>query len=256
MFALVGAGTAAAEGLGTGKSKDSLDLAAPSEGSARIFDWSWLDDGKAAKTDSFRAVSGPSDSPITLSHFTPRLTGLSLTLPGAPGPSLGDKGSGGGLDYRPGSIGGQDIAVTVGGGFTSRQGVSLDFSEPLTYDTAGLGGRVRISRVSLGSAVFNTRASRLANGAPGDVGSGYDLDLSYSFEEGSVSLQRFVGVGQETFEHAPDRDHQSVAVTGHYLVGPSLDMTAWLGYGNATSNGSLQSEFDGWALLTGFHLSF
>lgn len=241
---------AAQQGGPVAQDLGGLTLTPPAERpAATLFDWSWTEPGNSK------------DAAVTLSHFTPRLSGLALSLPdgqGGLGPSgSGDSGSGVGFDYKAGTISGNDVAVTVGAGFASRSAPSLGFTEPLRYDTAGLGGRVRISRVSLGSALLGTRASRLTAG-PGSSGisGGYDLDLSYSFQAGTLSLQRSVGASEEVLGQRPDRGHDTVALSGRYLAGPSLDMTAWVGFSGANDRGAVQSEFDGWALVTGLHLSF
>jgi len=169
---LLAAGTAAAQGAKTGAMADGGLVLTPPAGrpAATLFDWSWTEPGDSR------------DGSVTLTQFTPRMTGLALGLTGGSaglGRGSGASGSGVGLNYRPGTIAGQDIAVTVGAGFASQKAPGLGFSEPLTYNTAGFGGRVRIARISLGSAFLGTRASWAGTG-PGLAGinGGYNLDLS------------------------------------------------------------------------------
>ena len=209
---------------------------------AAFFDWSWTGPGK----------DGADDAPFVLRHFTPRDSGTALGFDGRTGGSA----AGAGLDYRAGRIAGQDIAFTIGAGVASRDTATSGFSESPAGGSGGLSGRVRISRVSLGSAVAGTLASRAAGEAPGKIAGGYDLDLSYSFDAGSLSLQRSAGSGDRIVAPWPDRGHETTAVSGRYLAGPGLDMTAWLGFSGADRPGAVQSEFNGWALLTGLRLSF
>ena len=230
--------------------RGGLLLSPATDESPQLFDW--------ARSDP--AVSG-GDAIVTLDHFTPRLSGLALTLPDPAeggrraGLRAGTSGSGAGLDLHPGLLAGQDVSVTIGTGYSSQRGPSLGSADAMTFDTAGIGGRVRISRVSLGSAVFGTRASRFGAG-PGVNGTAgaFDLDVSYSFDSGSLSLQHFIGMGEE--RPGPGRDRDIVALSGRYLLGHSLDMTAWVGRGGAGEPQAVQSDFDGWAMLTGLRLSF
>lgn len=236
-------------------SYDALGLTlSPAENRpATFFDW------------SADPESTGGDTIFTLDHFTPRLSGLALTLPDPsggtrrPGLRAGTSASGAGLDFRPGSLRGQDILVTIGTGFSSEKAPALRSGDAMTFDTAGMGARVRIARVSLGSAVFGTKAIRFGAG-PGLAGNsgGFDFDLSYSFDAGSLSLQHFIGLGQERVGQGPGQTHDRdvVAVSGRYLLGPSVDMTAWVGHGGAGEPQAVQSDFDGWAMLTGLRLSF
>ena len=226
-------------------------LSEPPEASGRAFNW------------SHAAQAPEGNGTFTLDHFTPRLSGLALTLPDPgdgthrAGLSGGGSAAGAGLDFHPGSLAGQDISVTIGSGFASERAPSLGAADAVTLNTAGAGARIRISRVSLGSAVFGTRAARFS-AAPGVAATagGYDLDLSYSFDAGSLSLQHSAGMGGHGAGFGQLRQRDIDALSGRYLLGPSLDMTGWVGHGGAGDSQPLQSDFEGWAMLTGLRLSF
>ena len=226
-------------------------LSEPSAGaSGQAFNWS-------------RAAGAPDGEAFTLDHFTPRMSGLALTLP-EPGDGShraglrgGSSAAGAGVDFHPGSIAGQAISVTIGSGFASERAPSLGAADAVTLNTAGAGARIRISRVSLGSAVFGTRAARFSAG-PGaaEAAGGYDLDFSYSFDAGSLSLQHSAGMGGQGEGFGQLRQRDVDALSGRYLLGPSLDMTGWIGHGGAGDSQPLQADFEGWAMLTGLRLSF
>lgn len=223
----------------------------PLEASGPVFNWS-------------HATAAPGgNGTFTLDHFTPRMSGLALTLPD-PGDGThraglrgGSSAAGAGLDIHRGFLAGQDISVTIGSGFASERAPSLDAADAMTLDTAGAGARVRISRVSLGSAVFGTRATRFsARPGAAETSGGYDLDLSYSFDTGSLSLQHSAGMGGQGSGFGQVHQRDMDALAGRYLLGPSLDMTAWVGHGGTGDSQPLQPDFEGWAMLTGLRLSF
>jgi hypothetical protein len=206
-------------------------LPRPADDSKALFDWSWA-------------------NPDASGQFTPRLSGLALTWPGGAGDDALGSGAGLGVPRAFGFFG-EDVGFSLGAGVARPGDAAL--LGPGSADQAGVGGRVKIRSVSLGGAFIETRETG-AWGEARRMSGGHDIDLSYSFSAGSVSLSH--SSGPDMLRPFADQDHDTVALSGRYLVGPGLDMTAALALGGTGANDPVQSAFDGYALTAGLRLSF
>ncbi len=179
----------------------------------------------------------------------PRLSGLKLTFPEGE-----DSAAGVGLGApRAFSVMGEDVGVSVGAGVSPRSHPPApDLAS--AFDQAGVGGRVSLRHFSLGGAYIGSRQDpALRFGPPGSFVGGHDFDLSYSFASGSVSLSHTEGVDLLGLN---DPGGQSVALSGHYLVGHNLDMTGLFALEGADGDDPIQEALAGFALRAGLRLSF
>ena len=121
-----------------------------------------------------------------------------------------------------------------------------------------MSARLALARLSLGGAVRRAADRNLAAALlPGRDGFGYDLDVSYSFESGSLTLSRFYGSEDNFLLRSGSEPHERLSLSGRYLVGPGFNLTAALAFSGATKPSSASDQTqDGWALLTGLRLLF
>lgn len=190
---------------------------------------------------------GPADHPAQ--DRTPRLSGLSLTDPKANG-----DGAGFGLGTpRAFDLLGADVGVSVGAGVSPRNHrPAPELSS--AFDQAGFGGRVSLDEFSLGGAFIGSRPGpALRFGPPGNFAGGHDIDLSYAFDSGSVSLSHTQGADVLGLS---EPGGEQVALTGRYLLGHNLDMTALFALEGAGDRDPAETALDGFALRAGFRLSF
>lgn len=212
---------------------------------------------------------------VALTYFTPRPGGrpLGLVGPGALAAGAGGAGIAVVLE-RPleAAASGVPAGVTVSLGAAAAswklggEAATAARSQGAAGNSEafGVGGRIAVSGFSFAGFLA---ASGNGGGAPArapvaPAGAGYDLGLSYAletayaFETGIVTLSRFHG--GETARGAASRDPlDTVTVAGRYVLGPGLDMTALVAYSErneSEAGGDIGAE--GWALLTGFRLSF
>jgi hypothetical protein len=233
----------------------------PSEDAEAAALWPWSLDPSASLALFGEPGAG-------LAHFTPRLgsaplgraplghdpASARLRLRGTAG-GAGDGGRGIALSYAQ-PLGGpaESLALSLSAGFASRN-TGLGVASAMS-DTLGVSGRIGVAGFSLGGAVSGTRLSGRDTGLVSEAG-GYDLDLSYSFGSGALSLSHFRGIGVNAFGRPADDPFETVSLTGRYAIDPGLDMTALLAYSDRGDDDP-EAVFgnDGWALLTGFRLSF
>jgi hypothetical protein len=125
-------------------------------------------------------------------------------------------------------------------------------------DTTTVSARLALARLSLGGAMRRAADRDVAAALlPGRNGFGYDFDLSYSFDSGSVTLSRFYGPEDNFLLGAGPEPRERLSLSGRYLVGPGFDLTAALAFSADTKprDGSEEQQ-DGWAMLTGLRLLF
>lgn len=194
---------------------------------------------------------GPAGRASSETTPLPRLSGLSLSFPEG-----GDAETGAGIGLgtpRAFGVMGEDVGVSLGAG------VSPMAYRPVpelssAFDQAGIAGRVSVDRLSFGGAYIGSRRDPAAGfGPPGDFAGGHDIDVSYFFDSGSVSLSHTEGVDLLGLNEPAG---QSVAVTGRYLLGHNLDMMALFALDGTDGNDPVQAALEGFALRAGFRLSF
>lgn len=192
---------------------------------------------------------GPAGQPAEASP--PRLSGLTLTFPDGNG---GETGAGIALGApRAFGVMGEDVGLSVAAGVSPRSHAPApDLAS--AFDQAGVAGRVMFSRFSLGGAYIGSRqnAAQTFGPPPAFVG-GHDFDLSYSFDSGSVSLAHTEGADLLGLNQPGGR---SVALTGHYLLGHNMDMTALFALEGSDGDDPIQAALAGFALRAGLRLSF
>lgn len=181
----------------------------------------------------------------------PRLSGLSLTFPEGDGAETG-AGIGLGAPQAFGVMG-EKVGVSLGAG------VSPMAHRPVpelssAFDQGGVAGRLSVDRLSFGGAYIESRRdAALGFGPPGDFAGGHDIDVSYFFDSGSVSLSHSEGMDLMGLNEPAG---QSVAVTGRYRLGNNLDMTALFAVDGTEGFDPVQAALEGFALRAGLRLSF
>lgn len=191
---------------------------------------------------------GPAGQPVQASP--PRLSGLTLTFPDGNG---SETGAGIGLGApRAFGVMGEDVGLSVGAGVSPRSHAPApDLAS--AFDQAGVAGRVMFSRFSLGGAYIGSRQNAAQGFGPPVFVGGHDFDLSYSFDSGSVSLAHTEGADLLGLNQPGGR---SVALTGHYLLGHNMDMTALFALEGSDGDDPIQAALAGFALRAGLRLSF
>jgi hypothetical protein len=212
------------------------------------------------------------ESGIPFATFTPRTprpgatqlgpTGLGVVHPGLGDTLLGtgEAGRGIALGYdHPLDHLAQGMDLSLSAGFASQwsgPGVGGG-AAPVSSDSFGLGGRIGVSGISLGGALAEAWVSGEGTGPGPAASGGYDLDLTYSFDSGVLSLTRFYGTGRDALGQPTEDPFETLAFWGRYTVGSGLDMMALLAYSDRSEDDpDGPTDGDDWALLTGFRLSF
>lgn len=225
--------SAAAGDFRAGAAENGALMLGPERSESALLLRSWAPDGHSSES-----------SP-------PRLSGLSLTFPER---GSAESGAGVGLEApRAFGVMGEDVGVSVGAGVSPRaSGLVPQLSS--AFDQAGIAGRVSLHHLSLGGAFIGSRPNpALAFGPPGDFAGGHDVDVSYSFDSGSVSLSHTQGADLLGLNEIGG---QSVAVTGRYLLGHNMDMTALFALEGEHNDDPIQAALAGFALRAGLRLSF
>ena len=209
--------------------------AAMEPGSFSIWSWGWQDDA-------------PDRSPE-------RMTGLTLTFPDGDRPGSG-RGFGVGTPRAFGLLG-EDVSVSVGAAVMPRSYAPVpdlaSVFEP-NGGQAGVGGRVSLHDFSFGGAVIGTRRNPLVSlGPQNDFLGGHDIDVSYSFDAGSVSLSHTTNADLLGLNRPGGT---AMAVSGRYLLGRNLDMTALFAVEDSGPGDPIAAALEGFALRAGFRLSF
>lgn len=225
------------------------------------------DDAPPTLNNNDGTLTLKSDDSSTVFRFTPRGLRLPSELspssmhPTAFAPEDAEREGSMWLDFSGGAEAPQGVGVSLGAGVTADHGAAGSFASAadanrstttfaarLGFQHFSFGGGVRSAAVSTGPAALLSQSEPL----------GYDLDLSYAFDQGSVTVSRFFGRDDEFLLRPGDRPRERLSLSGKYLVGRGLDFTAALAYSNDTvaSGTANQPGNDGWAMLTGVKLNF
>ncbi|MGB8275680.1 MAG: hypothetical protein WCF16_10480 [Alphaproteobacteria bacterium] len=198
-------------------------------------------------------------------RFTPRsphfATDAALDLIGTMGERAFAPRSEGGvwLDFSPDpeESAGSDLLLFGAGLSRGDDPSALSGLTGVGRETMTMTGRIGHSGLSLGAGVRTSRQLEPGAPAPDRSGFGYDFDVSYAFDSGSVSLSRFSGVDMNQFAREADVQGEHLALSGRYMAGRSVDLIASFAYSPETHSRTVdQGEADGWAMLTGLRLSF
>jgi hypothetical protein len=214
--------------------------------------------------DVARQFTADADLPVF--RFTPRSPRLASDAgsggnpPAAFGPSGRPSEGGIWLDFSQGPERPDGLNFTLGAGVLSVPARAGDFLAAAEgrRDTTTVSARLALARLSLGGAVRRAADRDLAAALlPGRDGSGYDLDVSYSFDSGSLTLSRFYGSEDNFLLRAGSEPHERLSLSGRYLVGPGFNLTAAFAFSGAAKPSAASDQTqDGWALLTGLRLLF
>jgi len=208
----------------------------PERGAFSIWSWGWQDGASEKSPD--------------------RMTGLALTFPDGDRAGSG-RGFGAGTPRAFGLLG-EDVGLSLGAAVMPRSyapasDVASAFSAD-GADQAGVGGRVSLHEFSFGGALIGTRRNPLVRlGPQTDFAGGHDIDVSYSFASGSVSVSHTTNADLMGLN---EPGGAAMALSGRYLLGHNLDMTALFAVENTGPGDPIAAALEGYALRAGFRLSF
>lgn len=210
--------------------------AAIEPGTFSIWSWGWQDEASEKSPE--------------------RMTGLTLTFPDGDHAGSG-RGFGVGSPRAFGVLG-EDVGLSVGAAVMPRSYAPVpDLASAFDGEgggQAGVGGRVSLHDFSFGGAMISTRRNPFVTiGPQNEFVGGHDIDVSYSFNSGSVSLSHttnadLLGLNQP--------GGSAMALSGRYLLGRNLDMTALFAVEDAGPGDPIAAALEGFALRAGFRLSF
>jgi predicted porin len=233
----------------------------------------WVNSGGVSTSGYFRGIFGsvniePAATNDTekLTYYTPRIGGFQLGVTYIPDASTQDAnaqpnrdgnnytdGFSVGANYQGKFGGGVELGVSGMYGFVGGNGTNTD--DPTVYAFG----------VTLDVGGFNVGATYAAADDHDQVGVGNSgeaifLGVSYATGPWGVALNAFLAerdgldTGGVTTGHG---EHQTLALSARYILGPGIEAAATLGYTEFSSdNTTAVADADGTYFVTGIRLSF